>query len=184
MFEEDKDADSTEPGEEAYDYDQFKKEYEEQIKKFNETLNITEEEKLEEHTMKALQKLVDFKNCTEESKKFNITLMDCLMYNYEQQKDKPIIKKTLQKIWLIIKIWFLIYICLAIPLWCQKGWCCCCLPFKFCFPKKRILFAKQFYVNNPPGVYKKDPKKEELTYEPTEFEEDMYEKLEAAIRNI
>lgn len=121
MFEEDKDADSTEPGEEAYDYDQFKKEYEEQIKKFNETLNITEEEKLEEHTMKALQKLVDFKNCTEESKKFNITLMDCLMYNYEQQKDKPIVKKTLQKIWLIIKIWFLIYICLAIPLWCQKG---------------------------------------------------------------
>lgn len=68
------------------------------------------------------------------------------------------------------------------------GWCCCCFRFKFCFPRKRILFTKQYYALNPPGILrsqvKKKQSKETVTYQPTELEEDAYEKLETAIRNI
>ena len=71
----------------------------------------------------------------------------------------------------------------------STGWCCWCFRFKFCFPKKRILFAKQYYANNPPGVFrqiqiKKEKEREPITYEPTIFEEDRYEKLKAEIKNI
>lgn len=68
------------------------------------------------------------------------------------------------------------------------GWCCCCFRCQFCFPRKRILFAKQYYMNYPPGVFSTQVKgkkeKEAITYGPTEFEEDTYEKFETAIRNI
>ena len=69
------------------------------------------------------------------------------------------------------------------------GWCCWCFRFKFCFPKKRILFAKQYYAKNPPGVFRPIPKKKEkekkpIIYEPTIFEKDLYEKLGAKIRDI
>ncbi|CAL7949701.1 unnamed protein product [Xylocopa violacea] len=181
MFQEDLKDDDIESGEEAYDYDKFKSEYEEQIETSNKTLNFTDKEEQETYEKEALKKLVDFKNCTK------ATGIECLIHNYEEQKDKPIAKKTLWKVWLIIKIWFLIYICLAILCWCQKGWCCWCFRWKFCFPKKRILFAKQYYANNPPGVLSvqiKGKKKETIIYESTEIEEDMYEKFEAAIRNI
>ncbi|CAK9813462.1 hypothetical protein ANTQUA_LOCUS7635 [Anthophora quadrimaculata] len=182
---------STEPGEENYDYHKFKREYEEQIVKdisTNKTLNYTDTEKLKEDPNEVLQKLLDVKNCTDISRKSGIKTIDCLIHNYEQQKNEPAVKKTLSKIWLIFKIWFLIYICLAVPCWCHKGWCCCCFRCKICFPKKRILFAKQYYITNPPGTLSKQaPKKGEkefITYEPTEFEEDAYEVFEAAIRNI
>lgn len=75
------------------------------------------------------------------------------------------------------------------PVHCSIGWCCWCFHFKFCFPKKRILFAKQYYASNPPGIFRQIQRKEEeekgpTKYESTEFEEDMYKKLEAAIKNI
>ncbi|KAK9293969.1 hypothetical protein QLX08_011262 [Tetragonisca angustula] len=192
MFEEDTKYIDTEPGEEAYDYNQFKKEYEEQIEKYiysNKTINFTDEEKLKEQPKEVLQKLIDFKNCTNITGVFNIKPLNCLIHNYEQQKDKPVVKRLLQKIYLTIKVWFLIYVCVAIPCWCHKGWCCWCFRFKFCFPKKRILFAKQYYANNPPGVFrqiqiKKEKEREPITYEPTIFEEDRYEKLKAEIKNI
>lgn len=125
IFEEDpRYADSTEPGEEAYDYDQFKKEYEGQIEKYinsNKTLNFTDQGKLEEHPKEILQKLVDFKNCTNLTGIFHIKPLNCLMYNYEQQKDKCVVKRTLRKIGLTIKVWFLIYVCVAVPCWCHRG---------------------------------------------------------------
>lgn len=124
MFEEDTKYLDTEPGEDAYDYNQFKKEYEEQIEKYiysNKTVNFTDEEKLKEHPKEVLQKLIDFKNCTNITGEFNIKPLNCLIHNYEQQKDKPIVKRLLQKIYLIIKVWFLIYVCVAIPCWCHKG---------------------------------------------------------------
>lgn len=114
----------TEPGEEVYDYEKFKKEYEEQIGQdisTNKTMNYTSEEVTEENPKEALQNLLDFKNCTEETKKFGIKAIDCLMHNYEREKDKPVVKKTLHKIVLIIKVWFLIYACFAIPCWCLYG---------------------------------------------------------------
>lgn len=124
MFEDLTYIDSTEVDENIYNYDQLKKEYEEQIREdinSNKTLNFTDDKKLEEQPKEILQKLVDFKNCTEAIRKFNIKPINCLVYNYEQQKHKPIVKKMSRKIWLTIKIWLLIYICLAIPCWCHKG---------------------------------------------------------------
>ncbi|XP_026670869.1 uncharacterized protein LOC108626720 [Ceratina calcarata] len=186
----DEEDDGIEPGEEAYDYHKFKAEYEEQLEQSNKTLNFTDKDKLEEQPKEALEKLVDFRNCTEAaSKKFGIKAIDCLMYNYEKQKEKPVVKKTVKKIWLTLKVWFLIYVCIAIPCWCQRGWCCCCFRFKFCFPKKRITFAMQYYAKNPPGVLSIEPRKKEemvepFTYRPTELEEEAYETFESAIRNI
>ncbi|XP_078034374.1 uncharacterized protein LOC144468633 [Augochlora pura] len=179
-----------EPVEEEYDYENFKREYEEHMAKYvteSLLLNYTDEKQSEKYPEETLQKLLDFKNCTEKSKKLGIKAIDCLVYKYEHEP--PEIKKSVQKIWLIIKIWFLIYICLAIPCWCQKGWCCCCFRCKFCFPNKRILFAKQYYAINPPGtlvkeIKKKDKKMQVLTYEPSEFEEEAFERFESVIRNI
>ncbi|XP_076659561.1 uncharacterized protein LOC143362929 [Halictus rubicundus] len=179
-----------EPNEEEYDYENFKREYEEQMGKYTtDSLlsNYTDEERSEKYPVETIQKLLDFKNCTETSKKLGIKAIDCLIYNYEHETPK--IKKSVQKTWLIIKVWLLIYICLAIPCWCHKGWCCCCFRCKFCFPNKRILLAKQYYTVNPPGILAKEVKKKEkpeefITYEPTEFEEDAYERFESVIRNI
>lgn len=40
-------------------------------------------------------------------------------------------------------------------------------------------------MRNPPGILiPKLSKKKPIKYEPSEYEQDMYEKLEAAIRNI
>ncbi|XP_053986082.1 uncharacterized protein LOC128880245 isoform X1 [Hylaeus volcanicus] len=188
-------VEETEPGEEVYDYEKFKKEYDEQIARYTTTDkisnytngNTSEETQRKKYPAETLQKLFDFKNCTEASKKFGIKAIDCLVDNYERQK--PALKKSVQKVWLMIRVWFLIYICLAIPCWCQKGWCCWCFRCKVCFPRTRILFAKQYYALNPPGVLAKEVKKKEeaqqfITYEPTEFEEDAFEQFETAIRNI
>lgn len=75
------------------------------------------------------------------------------------------------------------------PVHGSLGWSCCCFRFKFCFPRRRILFAKQYYADNPPGtlcipVKKKMEAQQIITYEPTEFELDEYENFEAAIRNL
>ncbi|XP_076226308.1 uncharacterized protein LOC116427437 [Nomia melanderi] len=183
-------TEETEPGEEEYNYENFKKEYEEQLGKDltdNKLLNYTYKEQSEEYPKDMLQKLLDFKNCTETSKQLGIKAIDCLIYNYEHKT--PALKKPVQKMWLVIRVWFFIYVCLAIPCWCQKGWCCCCFRCKFCFPNKRILFSKQYYAINPPGtlvteVKKKGETQQLITYEPTEFEEDTFEQFETVIRNI
>ncbi|XP_076283835.1 uncharacterized protein LOC143210658 isoform X1 [Lasioglossum baleicum] len=174
----------------VYDYEDFKREYDERMGKYTTVsllLNNTDEEHSEKSPEETIKNLLDFKNCTETSKKYGIKAVDCLIYNYEHEPPK--IKKSVQKVWLIIKVWFLIYVCLAIPCWCQKGWCCCCFRCKFCFPNKRILLAKQYYAVNPPGTLAKEVKKKEktqefITYEPTEFEEDAFERFESEIRNI
>ncbi|XP_029052548.1 uncharacterized protein LOC114880574 isoform X1 [Osmia bicornis bicornis] len=180
-------TENTEPDEEIYDYEKFKKEYEEQIvediNNKNNTFNDTKE-KIDELAEETLKNLFNFTNCTETSKKLGIKAIDCFIHNYELEKDKPIVKKTVSKIWLIIKVWLLIYICLAIPCWCHKGWCCCCFRCGVCFPRKRIHFAKEYYALNSPGTLNKEEEKQFITYEPTEFEEDAYNTFEAAIRNI
>lgn len=69
------------------------------------------------------------------------------------------------------------------------GWCCCCFRCKFCFPRKRIILAKQYYAMNPPGILVKDLKKkkdvkESVKYKATEYEYNAYKTFEAAIKNI
>jgi len=69
-----------------------------------------------------------------------------------------------------------------------SGWCCWCFRFKFCFPRKRISFAKHYYMLNPPGTFAKVIKKTKdvdfIKYEATEYEYDAYKTFEAAIKNI
>ncbi|KAI4477867.1 hypothetical protein M0804_012347 [Polistes exclamans] len=65
------------------------------------------------------------------------------------------------------------------------GWCCCWFRCKICFPRERIIFVKQYYAQNPPGILiPKLNKKKPIKYEPSEFEQDMHEMLETAIKNI
>lgn len=204
------------PDEESYDYDKFKMEYEQQLEysmKRGKMLNYTEKKELEDTPRKALKRIMDLKrpeNCTkEELSQIGIKAIECLIYDYQRTRDIATVRKVLSRTWLVLRIWLLIYICLAIPCWCQRGnfikhtillhdsdcmnailgflgWCCCCFRCKFCFPRRRILFAKQYYAMNPPGTLTRDVKKAEepIKYEATEYEYDAYNTLEAAIRNI
>lgn len=213
-------TDTESPDEEPYDYEKFKMEYEQQLEykaRRGKVFNYTEKEELKESPKEVLGRIIDLKrpkNCTkEELSQIGIKAIKCLVYDYQRTKDVPAVRKMLYRTWLVIRVWLLIYICLAIPCWCHRGnmmnhiawfsrkysckrilgnimhisgWCCCCFRCKFCFPRKRILFAKQYYTLNPPGTFVKNLKKPEDVeeYQATEYERSAHEAFEAAIRNI
>jgi len=108
--------------EEPYDYEKLKMEYEQQLAyniKHHKVFNYTEKE--EDTPKKALNEIIkQAKNCTKKELK-KIKIIKCLIRDYRRTKDIVAIKKILYKAWLIIKIWFLIYVCVAIPCWCQRG---------------------------------------------------------------
>ncbi|KAF7379730.1 hypothetical protein HZH68_016678 [Vespula germanica] len=187
--------DTMEPtDEDDYDYDAFKMEYEQQFKKdkkLSDKLHYTHTEKQmteEQIIKKPIEKVTDTtESCTKKDMDyFGFKAIKCLIYNYQHVKDTTEAKRTLSKMWLMVKVWLCIYVCIAIPCWCQRGrWCCWWLRCKMFFPRKRIIFVKQYYMRNPPGILiPKLSKKKPIKYEPSEYEQDMYEKLEAAIRNI
>ncbi|KAI4495624.1 hypothetical protein M0802_008459 [Mischocyttarus mexicanus] len=185
-----------------YDYDALKMDYEQQLRKYeniSDKLGYTYEE--DKITKKPFEGVIsnETKYCTNKDMKFfGIKAIKCLIYNYQHVKDTTEAKETLSKIWLIVKVWLCIYVCIAIPCWCQRGndlfyiyqiickrWCCCWFRCKICFPRERIIFVKQYYAQNPPGILiPKLNKKKPIKYEPSEFEQDMHEKLETAIKNI
>ncbi|XP_066585746.1 uncharacterized protein [Prorops nasuta] len=179
---------------EFYDYEALKAEYEEQIKKIvqhNNTFNYTDKDKPEESPKDAIAKLINFtkpKNCTkEEMTQIGLQAMQCLVQGYQHVKDKTTLNRMLSRTWVVLRVWIYIYLSIAIPCWCQKGWCCCCFRCDICFPKKRINFAKKYYTSNTPGTLIKQkinqlPQK--VNYKPTEFEYKAYENLETAIRNL
>ncbi|XP_033216042.1 uncharacterized protein LOC117172342 isoform X1 [Belonocnema kinseyi] len=182
---------------EDYDYDKLKAEYYYQIQEFqrrNETFNYTDQGESEETAKAALKKIVDFKmprNCTkEELSQIGVKAFECLIFDYQHAKNKTDVKKVLDRTWMVIKIWVLIYFCIAIPCWCQKGWCCCCFCCETCFPMEIIVAEKKYFSENPPGTLVKGikdstiVKKERVNYKPTLSEYDAYEKFESAIRNI
>jgi len=112
--------------EEPYDYEKFKMEYEQQLEyniKHSKVFNYTEKEELEDTPKKALKEIIkQSKNCTEkELRKFGFKSIKCIIREYRRTKDITVIKKLLFKIWLVIRIWLLIYVCVAIPCWCQRG---------------------------------------------------------------
>ncbi|XP_072751251.1 uncharacterized protein [Anoplolepis gracilipes] len=189
-------ADIESSNKKTYDYENFKIEYEQQLEynmKHGKVLNYTEREELEDTPKEALKRIINLKrskNCTkEELSQIGIKALECLLYDYQRVKDITHVNKILSRTWLVLKIWLLIYICLAIPCWCQRGWCCCCFRCKFCFPQKKIIFTKQYYTMNPPGTFVKDLKKEKdmrelIKYEVTEDEYNAYKTFETAIKNI
>lgn len=121
-------ADTESPDEEPYDYEKFKLEYEEQLQygiKHGKTFNYTEKEESEDTPKKALKRIIDMKqpkNCTkEEISQIGIKAIGCLVYDYQRARDITTVRKVLSRTWLILRVWLLIYICLAIPCWCQRG---------------------------------------------------------------
>lgn len=119
-------ADTASPDEEPYDYEKFKMEYEQQLDydiKRGKVLNYTE--KKEDTPKKALERILDLKrpkNCTkEELSQIGIKAIECLVYDYRRAKDVATMQKVLSRTWLVLRVWLLIYVCLAIPCWCQRG---------------------------------------------------------------
>ncbi|XP_008212066.2 uncharacterized protein LOC103317097 isoform X1 [Nasonia vitripennis] len=166
----------------------------EEIKANNFTYNFTDDEI--EKTLKNLaKKTFDFKkprNCSAfESSKYGIQAIECAISDLQHVKNRNEAKKVLAKVWKITKVWLCIYVIIAIPCWCQKGWCCCCFRCKFCFPRKIIMIEKKYFSENPPGILvesttndKQKSAAQTIKYEPTIFEQDAYEKFESAIKNL
>lgn len=115
------------PDEESYNYEKFKMEYEQQLNydvKHGKALNYTEKD-LKDEPKKVLQRIIDLKrpkNCTkEELSQIGIKAIECLIYDYRRAKDLATMKKILSRTWLVLRVWLLIYVCVAIPCWCQRG---------------------------------------------------------------
>ncbi|XP_063981832.1 uncharacterized protein LOC135164949 [Diachasmimorpha longicaudata] len=175
--------------EEEYDYEKFKAEYYQQLEDMNVqnlTHNFTNTEEAEETPGDALKKIVEFKiprNCTrEELTQIGAKAFECLMFDYQHAKNESDVKRVLARGWMVIRVWCFIYICIAIPAWCQKGWCCCCFRCEFCFPLEKIEYSKTYFAKNPPGVFRGAQGDE--SYVPSAFELEAYEELESAIRNL
>lgn len=121
-------TDNESPYEELYDYERFKIEYEHQLEydiKEGRVLNYTEKEEPKNTLKEALKRITGLKqpkNCTkEELSQIGIKAIECLLYEYQRTKDITIAKMVLSRTWLVFRVWLLIYICLAIPCWCQRG---------------------------------------------------------------
>lgn len=119
-----------EDDEESYDYEKLKVEYEQQLEysvRSGKTLNYTEtkEEAAEDTPRKALKRIMDLKrpeNCTrEELSQIGIKALECLAHDYRRAKDVATVRRLLSRTWLVLRVWLLIYVCLAIPCWCQRG---------------------------------------------------------------
>lgn len=121
-------ADTESPDEEPYDYEKFKMEYEQQLDynmRRGKALNYTERGDVEDTPKKVFERIIDLKrpkNCTkEELSQIGIKAIKCLIYDYWHTKDVVAMKRVLLRTWLVLRVWLLIYICLAIPCWCQRG---------------------------------------------------------------
>ena len=113
---------------EDYNYDNLKAEYYQQIEEIqrrNGTFNYTDRGEPEDTAKDAIKKIVDLempKNCTkEELSQIGVKAFKCLAYDYKHGKKKTDVKRVFKRTWMVIKIWFFIYICIAIPCWCQRG---------------------------------------------------------------
>lgn len=121
-------ADNESAYEESYDYDRFKMEYEQKLEydiMEGKVLNYSEKEESKNMLKGALKRIVDLKrpkNCTkEELSQIGIKAIECLLQDYQHAKDMTTAKMVLSRTWLVFRVWLLIYICLAIPCWCQRG---------------------------------------------------------------
>ncbi|KAJ8915646.1 hypothetical protein NQ315_003430 [Exocentrus adspersus] len=170
-----------------YDYKNFKAEYENNIKaavKANDTVKYTTV-KEDESVKDSVKAMVDFKktprNCTaEEMKGIGLGAVECFWVEMQQPRMK---NHMFEKILRVFIIWVILYIVIAIPCWCQYGWCCCCCRCKFCYPRENIAEVQKFFAQNPIGIYH-DDEGNVYTYKPTNYEKYAYKKLEKAIGNL
>nr|XP_022905651.1 uncharacterized protein LOC111417562 [Onthophagus taurus] len=163
--------------------------YDGEVVKFktdNDTLKF-EDVKEEESVNDAVDKIIDFEeplNCTEEEAKgIGLKAMKCLAYDLRNVKNSDNREFLIKRVKKIVLIWFCVYLAIAVPLWCEKGWCCCCFFCNCCKPQKRIDKIKKFLVENPVGVLK-TPKGVIRKFKPTPYEKYTQKKLEQAIMKL
>ncbi|KAK0098569.1 hypothetical protein PV326_006796 [Microctonus aethiopoides] len=118
-----------EESDDDYDYEALRAEYYQQLDdaiRNNLTFNYTQKSQPEYSPKDALKNIVELKNpknCTkEELAQFGLKAFQCLVFDYNHAKTSSDVKKILWRTWTVIKIWIFIYICVAIPCWCQKGY--------------------------------------------------------------
>lgn len=175
-----------------YDYKSLEKEYEEEIQKVkssNDTLNFTEINE-DESAKEAVKSLIAFdklpRNCTkEEISKIGLGAVECFFIDVKNITNKTRPEQIMlgKRILKVVLIWFCIYLAIAIPCWCQKGWCCCCCRCKFCRPLESIDEAKKFLVANPIGTYNSQEDGEVL-FEPSVYEKQAQKKLEHVLMRL
>ncbi|XP_028170482.1 uncharacterized protein LOC114360111 isoform X2 [Ostrinia furnacalis] len=166
-----------------YDYEHLLDEY------YEESLNESKENKsyrifgkdAESSFANNMRKFMNIKNknCSQED--IGINAIKCLFVDYYNRKQP--LNVFVGRLWTIIRVWFILYIVLAIPLWCMKGLCCCCFFCRIFKPHQTIAEAKSYFITNPPGLLK-TTKGHEVLYEPTKNERDAYEEFEHLIRTI
>ncbi|XP_050508625.1 uncharacterized protein LOC126885875 isoform X2 [Diabrotica virgifera virgifera] len=169
-----------------YDYESLKAEFKNEVQdaiRSNETLNYTtvrEDEGIKD-SFKSLigQKMT--RNCTEEERKgIGLIAVKCIWDDINKPKlGTPWLDLILR----IILIWIGVYIIIAVPCWCQYGWCCCCCRCKFCKPQEQIEDAKQFFAQNPPGTFH-DKDGNVVYYTPTLYEKYAQKELEDQLKNM
>ncbi|XP_048517935.1 uncharacterized protein LOC125502748 isoform X2 [Dendroctonus ponderosae] len=189
-FDEDAKSNSVEKREASnasdYNYAELRAQYEEAEKKANNSLKYSEV-KEEESAAEAVKSLVDLtpRNCTSEDTS-GLAIEDVRCF-WIEARSKHLNNQTkfslLKKVALIATVWLCAYCLIAVPLWCQYGWCCCCCTCKFCHPRQEIDLVKEFCAKNPPGVlYDKEGNLKH--YKPTTYEKYAQKNLEKAIAQL
>ncbi|KAF2881692.1 hypothetical protein ILUMI_24474 [Ignelater luminosus] len=174
-----------------YDYNALKAEYDFNLQSFRKNkLFLNYNETKDEETVKEAVEVIfkgetTSKNCTEADRKgIGLKAAKCIWNDLTKKGLNKKERKTIfRRITTIIFIWLLVYLLVAIPCWCQRGWCCCCFQCKFCKPRERIDVAKKYLLDNPIGVYH-TPEYEKVTYTPTNYEKYAQKRLEKALMKL
>ncbi|XP_049877492.1 uncharacterized protein LOC126374810 isoform X2 [Pectinophora gossypiella] len=167
----------------AYDYDEFLNEYYEETlyeDRLNETYHpIAVQPSPYLHLLKKLVSM-DIASSPRDANGVGLKAVHRLFVDYKNQQCPN--KELSDRLWKMLKIWFFIYLVVAVPVWSTTGWCCCCLCCKFFKPQKTIEEAKLYLIQNPPGILK--TRKGQTLYEPTDNERECYAEFEHLISII
>lgn len=113
---------------ESYDYYNLHAEYYEQLEEANNkniTFNYTAKHEFDDTPKGIINKIVELKNpknCTkQELTSFGLNALQCVMFDFTHAKKIGNFGKLMSRTWLALRIWILIYICIAIPCWCKRG---------------------------------------------------------------
>ncbi|XP_044744680.1 uncharacterized protein LOC123306647 [Coccinella septempunctata] len=166
-----------------YNYEDMKRKFEEKIEEERRTeVKYTELKEYEdmEDSLKTIWRKKEEINCTiAEMKNINGKALLCLLK--EPSKNKA--SKFFTRLGKILVIWFIVYVIIAVPMWCTRGWCCCCCRCKFCRPRNRIEWIKEYFMQNPVGVVH-DDYGNRIEYHPTKYEKYYYSNLEKELKKL
>lgn len=73
----------------------------------------------------SVEKMIKFdtkpRNCTEEEiKNIGFKAVHCIFEDYKNHRQSP--RVLAARLWRIAKIWFMVYLVIAVPLWCTRGY--------------------------------------------------------------